>query len=794
MKKYLLLLLIVVQVSLAEWPCRSDENVAIAVATGNQWNVRLTTDGANGAIFVWQDRRGGTIDKLFIQRVNSAGNAVWQTGGSQLSSGGGFQYNPDIIPDGNGGAFIVWQDNRNVADYDIYAQRVSSDGQLLWGAFGVVVCGATGHQYNPRVTSDGKGGIVVTWQDKRSGQYDIYAQRLTSTGVSVWQQNGVVVCDASSDQLEPKIVSAEAGDVIIAWIDYQRGTGFPDVFAQKLFLDGSRAWSSSGVAVCTEANSQWNVQMVSDGTAGAILTWQDRRISSIDRIYAQRIDSGGSTRWTTNGIQLSFSNGTQYYPKIASDGNGGAVIVWQDNRRGDDFDIYAQRVNSEGALLWASAGQVVSAVNGHQYNPQVIVDKSSVLVSWQDKRNGSDYDIYVQRLNLNGDVSWGLYGMPVAAAVSDQILPEMASDLVEGFIICWTDYRSGTGFTDLYAHRVGANGKVGGGCYRTFTQEDYSLRSVRYYSRLRGSFGLPNAGNVRDSIFKRGLNTDGLIIGLDRSDSAHRYGWQVFSRPNHVRRALPQRGTPRPYNVIGRRSFVGPKKNYSVARYNNALVGEVIALKLNIAASDVGITDAGFGDLRYYDPILGNHPLNNRSLRDIAKYADSILTLWRWYSNVNYTEIDSLVKRINSAFVGSIDTNSSAPLSIKSTAPLFTVPFLVPSSVQSNQLTTIPSNRFVETLPEVFSLLQNYPNPFNPLTTIEFNLLEPSYVTLKVYTTLGQELVTLIDHTLLEEGDQLVDFDGSDVASGVYFYRLTVQPFSAPEMSYSLINKMVLIK
>jgi hypothetical protein len=793
MKKYLLLLLFVVQVSFAEWPCRSDQNVPIAVAAGNQWNARLTTDGHHGAIVVWQDRRGGSIDKLYIQHVNNAGDALWQEGGIQLSSSDGYQYNPDIFPDGEGGTFIVWQDNRNVADYDIYAQHVSADGQLLWGAVGVVVTSANGHQYNPKVVTDGNNGIVIVWQDKRGGQYDIYAQRLNSTGSALWQENGIVVCNEAADQLEPKLISSVEGAVIVTWTDYQGETGFPDVYAQKLLSDGSKSWASAGVPVCNATNAQYNVQIISDGATGAILCWQDRRFSSIDRIYAQRMDSAGSALWTSNGVQLSISSGIQYYPRIASDGTGGAVVVWQDNRRGNDFDIFSQRINADGTLMWTSAGQAVVTATGHQYNPQVVVDKASVLMSWQDKRNGSNYDIFVQRLNLNGQITWGNNGIPVVSSPSDQILPEIISDLVEGIIICWADYRSGTGFTDLYAHRMGANGKLAGGCYRTFTQENYSVRSVKYHSRLRGAFGLPNAGNVRDSIFRRGLDPSGLTIGVDRSDSVRRYGWMVFTRRNHVRRALPQIGPPRPFTTIGNRLFVGPKRNYSSIRYNNAFVGDLISLKLNIAASDVGLTDPGFGDLKYFDPVLRNHPVNNRTIRDIAKYADSLLTMWRKYTDVNYAEVDSLLKKINSAFTGIMDTNSSVPLSIKSTAPVFTVPFLIPGTEQHNEAILNPSTKYFDELPSFSTLLQNYPNPFNPFTTIEFNLPEPSYVTLKVYNTLGQEVASLAENTLLEEGDQLVDFDGSNVASGVYFYRLTVQSVSSGSL-YALINKMLLIK
>jgi hypothetical protein len=98
-------------------------------------------------------------------------------------------------------------------------------------------------------------------------------------------------------------------------------------------------------------------------------------------------------------------------------------------------------------------------------------------------------------------------------------------------------------------------------------------------------------------------------------------------------------------------------------------------------------------------------------------------------------------------------------------------------------------------LPRDFSLAQNYPNPFNPQTTLQYNLTKRSWVTLKVYNLLGQEIRMLVNefqssgtHTILWDGK---GNSGEALASGIYFYSLTTE---RNDIRFSETKKMVLLK
>jgi hypothetical protein len=89
-------------------------------------------------------------------------------------------------------------------------------------------------------------------------------------------------------------------------------------------------------------------------------------------------------------------------------------------------------------------------------------------------------------------------------------------------------------------------------------------------------------------------------------------------------------------------------------------------------------------------------------------------------------------------------------------------------------------------IPANFKLEQNYPNPFNPLTNIKYSLAESGRVIISVYDVLGREIATLIDKYQMA-GNYALTFNGSNLASGVYYYRAQ----TAGNVS---VHKMIILK
>jgi beta propeller repeat protein len=460
--------LLVPSIVLSQWSGNPKVNNLISNAANDQVNAASVSDGAGGAIIVWQDKRGGSTYDIYAQRVNASGAVQWTANGLAICAADSDQVSPAIISDGSGGAIIAWQDKRSDS-YDIYAQRVNASGVLQWTpATGDSVCKAVFDQVNIAMVSDGSGGALLTWEDYRSnagpGLADVYAQKLNATGVPQWTANGIGVCTQGAAQHGPRIISDGAGGAILTWYDQRAGNY--DIYAQRVTAAGGLTGIAGGVAVCTSATDQTNPDMCSDGNGGAIIVWQDFRSTTSIDIWVQRMSPALAIRWPVDGVVMNNNVAyDQINPKIVSDGVGGAMMAWEDFRTGITSDIYAQRVDSTGVVAtgWNVNGVTVCVSENNQSNLKIIADTShGAIITWMDKRDSSTnhntYDIYASRITGDFALPWTANGVPVCTADSTQTNPAIAGDGSGGAIITWQDKRSGN--YDIYASRVFPNGTL----------------------------------------------------------------------------------------------------------------------------------------------------------------------------------------------------------------------------------------------------------------------------------------------------------------------------------------------
>ncbi len=166
--------------------------------------------------------------------------------------------------------------------------------------------------------------------------------------------------------------------------------------------------------------------------------------------------------------------------------------------------------------------------------------------------------------------------------------------------------------------------------------------------------------------------------------------------------------------------------------------------------------------------------------------------------NLNISNITSSASQFSvTEFTSVIPQNEFAYARIKFRPDQFSQTYTSTLSIESNDTTiyvnvtgysnnTTGVTTISSAIPFEYSLLQNYPNPFNPVTNIEFGISNFEFVTLKIYDNLGKEIATLVNGNL-NPGTYKYSFDAAGLTSGIYYYKLETDNFSAT-------RKMLLVK
>ena len=415
--------------------------------------------------------RALALAALALAFVHAPARAAWLLNGNPLSLAAEVQSAPIAAPDGQGGAYVVWLDTR-AGNTDLYAQRVTANGAIAggWAADGVAVCTDASTAGPPRIAADGAGNAYVTWHDPRSGQFDIYVQKLAPGGIAPgWPANGLLVCNAGNSQINPALI-ADAAGALVTWSDV-RGAS-EDVYVQHVLPSGAvdPAWPSNG-AILSGANQQQAYPAIaSDGSGGAIVVWEDGRnggaITTQLDIYAGHMKSNGAadSTWGNNGALVCLSPGfDQSHPIAVAVPGGGAIFAWLDQRNGDG-DLYARRILGNGTFPvgWPADGNEVARVVGEQINPVAIPDGSGgVIVAWQDGRDTSSFptntDVFALRLLGDGSRApgWAANGNDLSIQPDRQDFPAICTDGAGGALVAWKDGRPGA---EIYAQHVRSDG------------------------------------------------------------------------------------------------------------------------------------------------------------------------------------------------------------------------------------------------------------------------------------------------------------------------------------------------
>ena len=366
---------------------------------GYTTRTNLFPDLAGGCIAIFNDYRSG-YQQIYGQRLDSLGNRLWGDSGLPLAiwpgaEGIGLK---DAGMDSSGNIFIAWIRNTTPTN-EMYMQKITLDGQRLWGDYGAMTCGGVSLADYQQAIPDGLGGALDLWMDTRHGSVlneHLFVQHLNATGQPLLTINGIPVLNMQGQSVSvwsimqgvadgrgggfwlfstpgvsvsgshlfhmngrgqtlwwyqfPNISAHSGVDLLLhpvlgtLWaVDADNHAGYAESYLYHFTLQGhpifqARPFGSVNSAAMTPTHDGVITLRAEDQTVGS------------STIIACRVTADGSLRWRS---RVALGHGPAFwYPTSASDGQNGAVVVWQDMRFSGIwvYDIYAQRVNADGSL------------------------------------------------------------------------------------------------------------------------------------------------------------------------------------------------------------------------------------------------------------------------------------------------------------------------------------------------------------------------------------------------------------------------------------------------------------
>jgi hypothetical protein len=311
--------------------------------------VTVTSDGY--IVVAW-----ATDTAVVLQKLTPGGIPVW-IGETAFNYGvtlqeAGYSYTlADLHAADNGSVIVSFVRNQGFGSNNyLYANKISSTGQLMWGSGHVHVYDGGSLQFGefPYFTYDGNGGAVFSWYTS-SPLLQSYAQHILTDGTEAFGHNGSLGSTNTTDiQVEPSASYNPATlETFLFWTEQDQLQDMSGISGQKFNAAGARQWGSSGLTITPlGTDTQDFVENVQIGT-GALVFWNDSPGFGAGTIQAIKLDGTGATVCPQFGVSTTSSDKLRLAVNIAS--SGLTALAWEDDRNGEN-DIYIQNVNADCSL------------------------------------------------------------------------------------------------------------------------------------------------------------------------------------------------------------------------------------------------------------------------------------------------------------------------------------------------------------------------------------------------------------------------------------------------------------
>lgn len=420
---------------------------------------RVTGDGTGGAIAVYEDIKGGNQHDFYVQKISPEGKALWGEKGVLVGS----SYKqcdsfPElhIVGDGHGGALVSWSGYPSEPDWKLapgkrqieyltHITKVDAEGSVLWEK---QVRGVD------HMISDGAGGAIIA-TDYSDDEETLFTIKIDSEGNFPWGEDGVYMQRQGYRNDSLDLVDDGNQGAIIVWRELkgEPSNRVTQIFTQKIDVEGNLSWSQDGEIIYTspEEVKVYELRVTNDSSGGAIIVWHQEPVGTIEEdspkalfndIYAQHVDTHGAILWTTNGMPLETHKGGVRFPNnpiVVSDDAGGAIILW-----GGPQGMYGQKIDAEGNINWQPGGVEVTSSSPYK---AISDDSGGAIVTFGTR---------AQKIDAAGRTMWSDDGIMFA----DGDTHDLAYDGLGGAVVAWGSGKSTFKSEESFVQRIDSDGNL----------------------------------------------------------------------------------------------------------------------------------------------------------------------------------------------------------------------------------------------------------------------------------------------------------------------------------------------
>jgi hypothetical protein len=452
----------------AQWSNDPAANLIVADINGGATQPKIAPTSDGGFYISWLDRGFGYDVRL--QRLDADGRELWAHNGVLIADRNDpLLIDYGICTDSDDNAYLAFECcTYGAASEHVTLAKVTPDGSLAWGPFGVLASPSNQGALNAACALASDGNILVAW----SSNSGVRAQKVDPAGSLLWTATGALASQLTGISLLADVEPGLNGDAIVSWNNISGNTRI--LFAQKLAsADGSRMWNGGMPDRIFGAGNleTYFYKFDVDGVGGGVF-WDYDLVGSYDVPRVQHLDVDGNPLLGVDGVVATTDNTIDHTNTSAwfDAATGDIYAVWRDSRTdgaGMSEGVSAQLIDSTGALQWGDTGKVLvpltSSSEGISYisQPIALPAPNGFIASWVvGAAPAPDQVLQATYLDHDGNAVWptAIVDAKTIRYTTHAVGAVSASGY---FAYAWTDGDETLGTSTIRAQDINLDGTLG---------------------------------------------------------------------------------------------------------------------------------------------------------------------------------------------------------------------------------------------------------------------------------------------------------------------------------------------